>query len=779
MTPEIEALESTLQSATEPAQRLDILHQLIWALGYVNLPRALMLFDEAGQLLVDDMAIHAMNSHTMHSYEQRLWANHQVTLSFLQYQQGRYEDAFNLAQNVIILDDVGKEDLTRCKALEVAAICLVRLGKPAKALALLVEALPIAQKIGNSTHEATLYNLFAIFYVNLGDHAKGAHYFEKSLALARKIGDVYSETRALGNLCMSYKDLGRHAEALTAGSAGLALARQYGLRSSEMWGLNNLANTYMALGDLESAFDHFKQAAQLATAIGNNFDQAATLLSMARAFYKEQKYALVHAYAQLVLAIARSSKQQGFQFEAHELLAASYKAEGNYEQALAHYEEFHRLKEALFNKEAEEMRHQLEVAYQTEAAQREAEIYQLRYVELQHEIAERERTQKALVHAQKLESLGILAGGVAHDFNNLLVAVLGQTELALRKLSPDHPARKNLLKVNEAAECAANLSLKMLAYSGKGRFEVVRCRLSELLAANRQLWTSAIGSHCRLCFDVTCSDPFMEIDKGQIEQLLTNLIMNAAEAEAKEITIRTTCYTIGDAPEAGDAHFWQYTAQPLAPGSYLLITIIDNGGGIAPEMLERIFDPFFTTKFTGRGLGLAASLGIVRGHQGGIRVQSQVGVGTTFQVLLPRLTEAVDALPLLRDHNVDLTTPVVGKLRTVLVIDDQAEIRETVAETLATYEIKVVPFADGLAGVNYYAAHIGEIDLVLLDLTMLGMNGLQTWQQLRAIDPHVKVVLSSGFNTTDLLERIAEPISVLQKPYHPEALLKILRQQLN
>jgi len=160
------------------------------------------------------------------------------------------------------------------------------------------------------------------------------------------------------------------------------------------------------------------------------------------------------------------------------LLAASYKAEGNCEQALAHYEEFHRLKEALFNKEAEEMRNQLEVAYQTEAAQREAEIYQLRYVELQHEIAERERTQKALVQAQKLESLGILVGD-----------------------------------------------------------------------------------------------------------------------------------TSGDAPEAGNAQFGQYTAQPLAPGSYLLITIIDNGGGIAPEMLERIFDPFFTTKVTGRGLGLAASLG--------------------------------------------------------------------------------------------------------------------------------------------------------------------------
>jgi CheY-like chemotaxis protein len=196
-------------------------------------------------------------------------------------------------------------------------------------------------------------------------------------------------------------------------------------------------------------------------------------------------------------------------------------------------------------------------------------------------------------------------------------------------------------------------------------------------------------------------------------------------------------------------------------------------------MLERIFDPFFTTKFTGRGLGLAAGLGIVRGHQGGIRVESQLGVGTTFQVLLPSLPEQAKAPSLLLDDDLLEDAPAFGKLHTLLLIDDQVEIRETVAETLASYEIKVIPFADGLAGVNYYADHAHEIDLVLLDLTMVGMNGLQTWQQLRTINPNVKVVLSSGFNTTDVLERVAEPILVLQKPYHPEALLKFLRQQLN
>jgi signal transduction histidine kinase/CheY-like chemotaxis protein len=769
MTPQLEKLEAELQMTTDPAQRVALLNELIWALCSVDLPRATPLFQEVVTLLNADNGI----------FPPQYRADDQANQALCCYYQGRYDEALALAETVLSLPTIEKVSLTRCRALEVAAICRVRLGKPADAFPLLLDALAIATQIGDPARETTLYNLFGILYVNLGDHAKGAAYFEQSLQIARKIDDLCSETRALGNLCMSYRDLGRYAESLAAGQASVALARQYKLHLAEMWALTSLANTYSALGDFETAFDHFKQAATLADTIGNNFEQASNLLGMARAFYKGQKIDLARAYAELVLTLAQNSKQQGFQFEAHELLAAIEKGSGNYQQALAHYEAFHRIKERVFNKEADDLRKQLEVAYQTEATQREAEIYQLRYVELQHEIAERERAQKALLQAQKLESLGILAGGVAHDFNNLLVAVLGQTELALHKLTPEHPARKNLVKVNEAAERAANLSLKMLAYSGKGRFEVVRCRLSELLTANRQLWSSAIGSHCTLALDVTCGDPLIEIDKGQIEQLLTNLIMNAAEADAQMITLCTASYTIDNNPNADDAQFGQYTAQSLAPGPYLCITITDNGSGIEPAMLERIFDPFFTTKFTGRGLGLAAGLGIVRGHQGGIRVESQLGVGTTFQVLLPSLPEQAKAPSLLLDDDLLEDAPAFGKLHTLLLIDDQVEIRETVAETLASHEIKVIPFADGLAGVNYYADHAHEIDLVLLDLTMVGMNGLQTWQQLRTINPNVKVVLSSGFNTTDVLERVAEPILVLQKPYHPEALLKLLRQQLN
>lgn len=765
MIMQIEVLETQYQTATDSAQRIAALNKLIWALCPIDSARVATLLDEAAQLLADEE-------------NQPAQAEYQVNQALYSYYQGCYEETLQRAEAVIALAVVGPESLIRCKALEVAAICHIRLGKLSDALAVLMEALSIATHLADQVRMTTIYNLLAILYVNLGDHGKGGTYFEQSLQFARRAGDIYAEARALGNLCMSYKDLERYPESLSAGLAGLELARRHQIHAVEMWVLTNLANTYTALGEGETAFGYFKQAAELTSAIGTNFDQASTLLSMARAFYKAQNFSLAQSYARLVLEIAQNSKQQGFQFEAHELLAAIYKVEGDYCQALTHYEAFHRIKEAIFNKEADDKRNQLEVAHRTEAAQREAEIYQLRYVELQHEIAERERTQKALVQTQKLESLGILAGGVAHDFNNLLVAILGQTELALRKLPSENPARKNLVKVNEAAERAANLSLKMLAYSGKGRFEVVRCTLGELLIGNEQLWLSAVGSHCQLHFDTTAYDPLLEIDKGQIEQLLTNLIMNAAEAEAEAISVRTACHRVCPDNRATDAHFWQYTAQPLAPGKYLLITVADDGVGMAPEMLERIFDPFFTTKFTGRGLGLAATLGIVRGHLGGITVQSQPGAGTTFQVLLPCLQGKVPAVPLLPMDDKLMTAGAFDNWRTVLVIDDQAEIRDTVAETLMAYEINVVTFADGLAGVNYYATHAEEIELVLLDLTMLGMNGIQTLQQLRAIDPTVKVILSSGFNTSDVIDRMVEPIFVLQKPYHPETLINILHQQL-
>lgn len=616
---EIENLEAQLQQTTDNQQRIDVLNRLIRILGRQDLARSIQLLDEATVLVDNDLPVES---------ELRRRAEYHLNHALVDAMRGHYEEAISHARETLAFQTEG---LLGGNAQELIGICHVRLGNPSEALAALMKALEIAIATADIELEANVYNSLAILYVNLGEHPNGATYFQKSLELSCRIGDRMSEVRALVNLCMSYRDLKEYDKSLSHGYQGLRLARELNVPRLEMGCLSNLGNTYIALGEPEKAFAHFQSATQLAEQLGKIPEQAIILLSIARAYMLENQYALAKSYASLVLEVGRVHKQPGAQFEAHEMLATLYKIEGDFATALEHFEAFHFIKEQIFNHEADEKLKQLEVTHRTETAQRDAEIYQLRYVELQREITERERAQKALIHAQKLESLGILAGGVAHDFNNLLMGISGQIDLALHHLDAMHPATKNLLKANSSVEKAANLARKMLAYSGRGHFQVVRCRAKDLLEENRGVWQDIIGTECRLSMLLAPNSCCIEIDKHQLEQLFVNLLLNAVEAQATEITIQTTCRHIDE----NDSHFWQYTALPLPAGQYLQLTVMDNGRGMDGETLERVFDPFFTTKFTGRGLGMAAVLGIVRGHNGGITISSQLEQGTSLQIVLP------------------------------------------------------------------------------------------------------------------------------------------------
>jgi len=647
---EIEILESQLQTTTNRYGRVKILNQLIWALGRKDLARSTFLLDEVASLI---QRAQEHDTQSTSSIPIALTVAYQVNAALLASYTGDYEDAIRHAQDVLTQSASHRDELSCCKALEIIGICHIRLGNPSDALEQLLEALRIARALDDQERQATIYNIFAILYVNLGDHANGAIYFQKSLALSRQIGDRVSEARALVNLCMSYCDLGEHAKSVACGEQSLDLARRLELPTMEMWASSNLANTYVALGEAARAFTYFQQASMLAEEVGDIPEQANTLLGMARAFLQKEQHALAKSYATLVLEIGQTHKQLGIQFEAHEILAAICKVEGDFAAALQHFEAFHYIKERIFNKEADEKLKQLEVAHRTGTAQRDAEIYQLRYVELQHEITEREHAQKALLHAQKLESLGVLAGGVAHDFNNLLVGILGQIDLALHKLDKSHPAERNLIKANYAVEQAATLARKMLAYSGRGHFRVDQCSLTELISDNQELWQGILGSHCKLHCELPEQESaeehcLVEIDKNQIEQMFLNLLTNAAEADARNVTICLTRCVV----DTQDFHYWQYTAQPLTNGRYIQIIITDDGCGMDSSVLDRLFDPFFTTKFTGRGLGMAASLGIIRGHGGGITAQSQPTVGTSFDIVLPMAVSKPFHLPIGARDNV-------------------------------------------------------------------------------------------------------------------------------
>jgi signal transduction histidine kinase len=619
----IQTIEAQLNQPTSARERIDLLNELIWKLGREEPERSRQLLQE-----VQALACASEFSNTPYALG---LACRQVNLAQLEHFQGQYEKSLVYGLDALARCEQIGDPLSLAKALDIVGITYIRLGNHAEALPCLLRGLTIATQQGDQNQQGSFYNTIAILYVNLGDHQKGAHYFEQSLQLCRALADVKGESITLSNLCMSYKDLGDYPKSLQYGLAGCQLAVQLQNASIQGWALTNLGNTYVAQAQFEQALDCYRQAINLAEGADDAFDQAYMLLSVARACYKQQQLDLAKPYAELVLTIAQQSKQQGFQFEAHELLAMIYKAQGNFAAALTHHEQFHQIKETIFNQTADDKLKRLEVVHQTEAARQAAEIYQLRYVELEREINERERVQKALIQAQKLESLGILAGGVAHDFNNLLVCIMGQTALVSRKLPGQHPVQRHLDKVNEAAERAATLAMQMLAYSGRGKAQIVRGRINELILKNSQLLRSAVGEQIQLEFALADDLPLIEVDPGQFYQVLINLVMNAVEAGAAWIRIGTQRQMI----DAQTSAYWQYTACPLTVGDYIALHVEDNGKGMDAAIQEKIFDPFFSTKFVGRGLGLAAVLGIVRGHKGGIAVQSQPAQGSTFQIVFP------------------------------------------------------------------------------------------------------------------------------------------------
>ncbi len=384
---------------------------------------------------------------------------------------------------------------------------------------------------------------------------------------------------------------------------------------------------------------------------------------------------------------------------------------------------------------------------------------------------ERRRQADALRRTQKLESLGLMAGAISHDFNNLLVAMLGQSALALAKAPPLDPSRAHIEQAVGAAERAANLTNQLLAYSGRGHFEFRLFDMNQAIQESLEMLDVAIPKSVRIQTDLSAALPLIEADTGQMQQVFMNLVMNAADAigcDAGHVTIRTRAKEL--APD--DARYGQYTSEPLAGGRYVALEVQDDGGGMEPASLSRIFDPFFTTKSEGHGLGLAAVLGIVRGHRGGLSVVSEPGSGTAFSLVFP--ASDADTLPSPAEVYASQDSTASG---TVLVIDDEETVRDAVDDFLGFSGMRVLKADGGLDGLELYAKHGAEIDVVLLDLSMPGMSGEETLRRLREIDPGVRVLLSSGFDESEVTRRFSGTslAGFIQKPYMPRDLVETVR----
>lgn len=400
--------------------------------------------------------------------------------------------------------------------------------------------------------------------------------------------------------------------------------------------------------------------------------------------------------------------------------------------------------------------------------------------ERKHAEEERIEMERRLLHAQKLESLGVLAGGIAHDFNNLLMAILGNLDLALAPGSDVPAMQSNIEQAIQATYRATDLTRQMLAYSGKGRFIVSTVDLNELVRDNVHLFRASISKNTTLNLRFDSVPPFIDADAGEIQQIVMNLITNASEAigeEVGEITISTSII------DCTDEHLARSRIEEKPDsGRFVCLEVADTGCGMDQDIQDRLFDPFFTTKFTGRGLGMCAVLGIVRGHKGALLIDSTVGKGTTVQVLFPAAAEVPEAV---KQGNDVIPEDVLEEkpftpVATVLLADDEAMVRKVCASILQKLGFKVISAEDGLQAVEIFRKHAGEIDCVILDLSMPKMNGLAAFQEMLVIEPDVKVILVSGYSEQDATRRYSAKglAGFIQKPYRLQALQKNLSRIL-
>ncbi len=388
---------------------------------------------------------------------------------------------------------------------------------------------------------------------------------------------------------------------------------------------------------------------------------------------------------------------------------------------------------------------------------------------------ERRRLELQMQHAQKLESLGILGGGIAHDFNNLLVGILGHAELARTSLPEESEIREHINKVIVASKRAADLANQLLAYAKDSTFEVEIANINDMVREMDNLLTISISKKAILKCELADKLPLVECDPTRVRQIIMNLIVNASDAlggETGYITVRTGVRTCRDGELLDMASHTKVKA-----GKYVFLQVRDTGCGMGDDAIDKIFDPFFTTKLTGRGLGLAAVMGIVRSHNGAITVDSAPGKGSIFAIYLPASTSTSLAERTPKSDDPDWKG--AGK---ILIADDEQIVLDVGCSMLSTLGFTAIPVANGREALDTYRAREKEIQAVILDMSMPEMDGREAFDEIRKLSATVPIIVSSGYSqdradfsgTTE-----ASKPRYLQKPYQLDGLRQVLRRALD
>ncbi|HTP35484.1 MAG TPA: ATP-binding protein [Candidatus Acidoferrales bacterium] len=386
---------------------------------------------------------------------------------------------------------------------------------------------------------------------------------------------------------------------------------------------------------------------------------------------------------------------------------------------------------------------------------------------------ERRRLEAQVRHTQRLESIGVLAGGIAHEFNNLLTSITGYASLAATDLPAGTAAHRHIGQVLAAAKNAADLTRQILAYAGRSQFVPELVNLSGMVSNTVRLIESMISKRATLKLDLAAEVPRIEGDSGQLRQVILNLATNASDAlgdQPGEVRIATGLIWL----EGGELPSLK-TGRVMPAGLYVWLEVADTGAGMDRATLDRIFDPFFSTKFTGRGLGLAAVMGIVRAHRGSITVASEPGRGATFRVFFPAVDEA--------ERQPAVPAPAVALSEwqgtgAVLVVDDEEPIRTLAKTILEGAGLPVLTAADGDEALEVFREHKEEIHAVLLDVVMPGTDAAEVLARISEARPKAKVIVCSGYHDHDAAKRLGggTPAGFLRKPYDPAGLLARLKE---
>ncbi len=395
---------------------------------------------------------------------------------------------------------------------------------------------------------------------------------------------------------------------------------------------------------------------------------------------------------------------------------------------------------------------------------------------------QRRRMERRIQMLQRLESLGVMAAGIAHDFNNILMVVIGNIEMAMDDAAQLPEAFGSLEESKKAALRAVDLVRQMLAYTGKGGFNAAPIHMNAIVEETVELLKRTISPETQLTTRLNGRNPVIHGDGAQLRQIASNLIANARESLDEEkgglVAVSTGIETCdADRLKATVPEAWLGYDEPLREGRYARLEVADNGCGMDSDLTKRIFEPFFTTKFQGRGLGLSAVIGMVRAHGGFVQVDSQPGRGTAVRILFPLHQEGLAA-----DAQTAVETAAVARRKTglVLVVDDEVAVRGLMQQMLDKLGYAVVVAANGAEAIELYYRHAGEIDLILLDLSMPVMGGAAAFQELRRIGCTAPVILASGDSEDRIRQEFAGRgfAGFIQKPFRKAALYELLERAM-